>query len=90
MPETEEIQKAYYAVIPANIRYDTDIPANAKLLYGEITALCNQKGYCWATNDYFANLYDCSKKTVSRWIGNLKSKGYISVELIYKEKRRIL
>ena len=81
----DEIQKAYYAVIPANVRYDTDIPPNAKLLYGEITALCNQKGYCWATNSYFANLYSCTKKSVSDWISKLKEKGYIGVEIIYKE-----
>lgn len=81
----EEISKAYYAVIPANIRYDNDVPPNAKLLYGEITALCNQKGYCWATNDYFAQLYGCSKNSVTRWIGILKDKGYVSVELIYKK-----
>ena len=81
----EELQKAYYAVIPANVRYDADIPANAKLLYGEITALCNQKGYCWATNEYFANLYGCSKRSISEWIAKLKEKGYIGVNIIYKD-----
>ena len=82
---SEEPNKAYYAVIPANVRYDKELPPNAKLLYGEITALCNQKGYCWATNDYFAKLYNCAKSSVSRWIANLKERGYINIDLIYKE-----
>lgn len=82
---SEELNKAYYAVIPANVRYDKELPANAKLLYGEITALCNQKGYCWATNDYFAKLYNCAKSSVSRWIATLKERGYINIDLIYKE-----
>lgn len=70
-------KKAYYAVIPANVRYDDDIPANAKLLYGEITALCNDKGYCLASNDYFSNLYKVSNRSISRWIKSLTDKGYI-------------
>ena len=75
----------YYAVIPANVRYDEELPPNAKLLYGEITALCNQNGYCWASNDYFAKLYKCAKSSVSRWISNLKERGYIELELVCKE-----
>lgn len=80
-----EEKRSYYAVIPANVRYDKSLPPNAKLLYGEITALCNQEGYCWATNDYFANLYGCGKQAISRWLASLKDKGYIETELVYKK-----
>lgn len=81
----EEQQKAYYAIIPANVRYDKDLVPNAKLLYGEITALCNEKGYCWATNQYFAELYNVSDRTIKNWISQLTYKGYIQRSVKYRE-----
>lgn len=79
-----EQQKAYYAIIPANVRYDKDLAPNAKLLYGEITALCNEKGYCWASNQYFAELYGVSVLSVKRWVNSLVTKGYVYRRLTYK------
>lgn len=80
-----DVTKSYFAVIPADVRYDRDLPANAKLLYGEITALCNENGYCWATNSYFANLYGVSKVSISKWIKALTDKGYIKAEIRGKD-----
>lgn len=79
------MNKSYYAIIPANIRYDKRLTANAKLLYGEITALCNEKGYCWARNSYFSELYGVSKTSISNWISQLTEFGYIFSEIKYRE-----
>jgi len=70
-------QISYYAVIPAFVRYCKDVPDGAKLLYGEITALCNEQGYCWASNKYFSDLYGKSGDTISRWISKLAQAGFI-------------
>ena len=84
----ESVQKSYYAVLPANVRYDKNITPNAKLLYAEITALCNDKGCCWAGNAYFAELYGVTKTSISNWISSLQKNGYIDVQLIYKENSK--
>ena len=67
----------YYSILPARVRYDRDISPNAKLLFSELTVLCDKEGFCWASNGYFAKLYGVDKITVSRWINQLKKKGYI-------------
>ena len=79
----------YYAVIPANVRYDKNLPGRASMLYGEITALCNDQGYCWAGNEYFADLYDVHEKTISRWISALVDGGYILSKRVYRESLKI-
>lgn len=75
----KENKANFYAVIPAFIRYDDSLSDKAKLLYGEISALCNKHGYCWAQNSYFADLYKCSTVTISRNIHKLEKKGFIDV-----------
>ena len=79
----------YYAIIPAEVRY-SNLKPNAKLLYGEITALSGKLGYCYATNNYFADLYGVSKNTVSRWIGDLNKLGFINIKVERNEKKQVI
>jgi hypothetical protein len=72
-----ENKKNYYAIIPANVRYSKNLKANEKLMYGELTALANEKGFCYASNEYFAKLYDVSKVSVSKWVSNLAKNDFI-------------
>lgn len=75
----------YYAIIPAEVRYDKQLKPNEKLLYGEITSLATKTGECWASNNYFADLYEVEPETISRWIKDLKDRGYINTRIDYKE-----
>lgn len=86
-----DLSPGYFATIPADVRYDDNLVPNAKLLFGEITALCNKEGFCWAGNDYFADLYKVDNKTISRWISSLTKGGYLSVQILKHEgnKRKI-
>ena len=78
----EDNKVNYYAIIPATIRYSKELKPAEKLLYGEITALTNIKGYCYASNRYFANLYNVTLHTVSQWISHLEKLQYIKLEMI--------
>ena len=75
----------YYAIISAEVRYDNRLRANTKLMYAEITALCNMNGKCFASNKYFSNLYDVSKGSISGYINELVKFGYIKTEFTDKE-----
>lgn len=82
---SKENKPNFYAIIPADVRYDKRLTPNAKLLYGEITALCNDKGYCWASNRYFAELYSVSQTSISKWVNQLIEFNYIKSKIVYKE-----
>ena len=81
---------AYHAVIPADVRYDARLKASAKLLYGELTALCDRDGYCWASNRYFADLYGTSDRTVERLLQELEDCGYIRREVLRDDKKNVV
>lgn len=83
------MHKNYYAIIPADVRYNDRLTPNAKLLYGEITALCNEKGFCWATNKYFSDLYKVSEVSISKWVSQLKDEAFIRTETDHDGKRKI-
>ena len=85
----EENKIGYYAIIPANVRYDNELTEKAKLLYGEITCLSNKEGYCFALNNYFAKLYKCSTRAIQNSISKLEQKGYIKVVIEDNYRRKI-
>ena len=75
----------YYAVIPAEVRYNKNLTPNAKLLYAEITALCNMNGKCIASTQYFCKLYEVSRVSIQKWLKILEDNNYIKRVNIYKQ-----
>lgn len=75
----------YYSILPSQVRYDKNISANEKILYSEIVVLAQKKGYCFAQNDFFAELFAVNKNTISRWIVNLEKWGFVRCEMTYIE-----
>lgn len=82
-----------WAILPGPVRYDPKLPANAKLLYAEIAAKTNTTGYCWASNEFFAQQMRLSADSISRLIKDLERAEYIGVTVdprAVNEERRII
>lgn len=82
-----------WAILPAMVRYDKALPANAKLIYAEIAAKINEDGYCFAHNKYFSERFGIKPDTVSNLVKRLVDAGYIIVDIdgsrLNSDRRRI-
>lgn len=75
-------------ILPSEVRFDNKLKDSEKIIYAEITALSILRGYCFATNKYFSNLYNCHVNIISRRIKALEKHGYIKVEITRDEKTK--
>ena len=80
---------AFWAVLPASVRYDEVIPPNAKLLYAELSALAKETGYCFAADDYFERVFGWTPRTVHRLLDALGQRGYIRIETEHGDKNKV-
>jgi len=83
-----ENQPNYFSVTPAVVRYHPGLCANAKLLYGELTALANRDGFAYPSNEYLANLYSVNERQIRRWLVELREAGFVQI-IEHEGQRRI-
>ncbi len=77
----EELNPVYSIAIPTHVLSDLRISPTAKLLYGVIDSFQRKSGVCYATNERLAQeLANCSDRTVSRCVAELKDAGFIVIE----------
>ena len=77
--DNEMPRPSYWAVLPAKVRYDEQLPPSAKLIYAEISALTEKTGYCFASNEYLMALFHVSERTLQRHLKALEAGGYIQI-----------
>ena len=77
-----------YIKIPEQVERSEFLCPMSKLLFGRIHSLSQKEGYCWATNQHFAEWYNCSPSQVTRWISELTRAGFIECEIIKKSNVR--
>ena len=82
-----------WAILPARVRYDKQLPANAKLIYAEIAAKINEEGFCFCHNAYFSERLGIKRDTVSTLIKRLENAEYIRIDVdvsrVNCDRRRI-
>lgn len=54
-----------YVKIPDTVYNNKILTSTAKLLYGKIALMCHQYGFCYATNQFFADELNVSKRTIT-------------------------
>ena len=64
--DEQNVKPSYWAVLPATVRYDEKIPASAKLIFAEISALTEKRGFCYASTEYLMQLFGVSERTLQR------------------------
>lgn len=79
-----------FSVIPTEIMVSKEISSTAKIVYGLISSLTNEKGYCWASNKYLGELVDKEERQISNIINQLSSLGFIISEVEDNYKRKII
>ena len=62
------------------MRYAPELPAAAKILYAEISSLTDARGYCFASNAYFMELFGMAERTLQRHLAALVKGGYIRIQ----------
>lgn len=67
----------YWGTIPAAIRYNKNLTPIDKLIYCDITARSNSKGYCWPSNKTIAEDLNLKPRIVSLAISKLVKEGYL-------------
>jgi len=78
---SEHVQEPYLpyvAVIPYRVQCDDNLPDSVKLYFGQLTALCQNGGYCWATDAWLSKMKKVPIGTIKEWNRKLEQAGYIT------------
>ncbi len=88
---TDKLEREFKGVwIPTAIWTNKELSLQEKVMIVEIDSLTkNDKGYCWASNKYFAEFFGLSTTRISHIISDLHKKNILEVWDIKKGKQTI-
>lgn len=65
----------------------SNLNSTDKLVYGVITSLAKNTGYCYASNEYIGKKVNLKKRTITESIKRLKKANYIRVETVNYQRQ---
>ena len=71
-----------YAICLNKWTLDESIKNELRLLL-IISSLCAKEGYCFASNEYLANIFNETEHNISIKLKKLESKGHLHIEKAY-------
>ena len=74
--------------IPIEVLTDKNLSDKEKVIFSLIVFLSQEKQYCFCTNKTISELLNISVTQVSKLVNSLKDKGYINIEIVYKENSK--
>ena len=78
-----------YLKIPESVLCKSNICQTSKILYGYISLLCHQNGFCYATNSFLGKTLSVTTRTITRLIKELKDANLITISYTEDRVRRI-
>lgn len=76
-----------FTALRRQARRDGTLSHQARHLYEDICELAERDGYCSAGDAHFAEAYGASRRTVRRWVAELREAGYIRTEGATRSRR---
>lgn len=77
---SEQINRSYYAVIPANVRYDKNLSNITKLVYAELTAILSEERKITVSLKEISKNLNIPYNNMLKAIVELKDENIIQVE----------
>lgn len=80
--QVDMMLSAGWCILPKRIIFDHSLTDKEKIFYAFLSSYTAQRGYAWASNEYLAQQFHCSTRTITRTINSLKRHGYFKVILL--------
>ena len=74
--------------MPSEILINNKLSDKEKIILSMFMYLSKDKGYCFATNNYFSDILNITVVSISRIINSLKKKNYIKTNMNYKSNSK--